>query len=169
MVEGIVGDAALGVACIVAAEAVATAAAGQGMEEIHTFGEFAQAQIEQASAMAIDEDDAEAGKCSQQLGEGLEVEMPIDDELGGAQLRRQIVLTPETLRRAGEYRLGARAVASHAVAAQIMRQAHDAVKIGAGRLNLIFTRAFSFQLAQSFPRQIFGKDRFFLVSFVAGR
>jgi len=48
MVEGVVGDAALGVAGIVAAEAVATAAAGQGMKEIHTFGEFAEAPIEQS-------------------------------------------------------------------------------------------------------------------------
>src|ERR1700683_4257431 len=77
MVEGIVGDAALGVASIVASEAVAAAAAGQGMEEIHALTEFAEAQIEQARAMTIEEDDAEAGKCPEQLGEGLQVEMAI--------------------------------------------------------------------------------------------
>ena len=74
------------------------------MKEIHTFGEFSQTQIEQTGAMTIDQDDAETGKCSEQLGEGLQLEMPIHHELRAAQLRRQIVLAPEALRRAGEDR-----------------------------------------------------------------
>src|ERR1035438_4585920 len=139
MVEGIVGDAALGVACVVASEAIATAAAGQGVKEIHTLAEFAEAQIEEAGAMTIDQHDAEAGKRSEQLGERPEVEMPIDRELRAAELCRQIVLTPETLRGAGEYCLGARAVTMgsagvHAATLQLMRQTHNPVEVGAGRL-----------------------------------
>ncbi len=71
MMEGVVGDAALGVAGIVGSEASAAAAAGKGMNEIHALAEFAEAEIEQARAMAVEQYDAEAGKCSEQLGEGL--------------------------------------------------------------------------------------------------
>ena len=98
MLAGFIGDAALGVACVVAGEAVATAAAGERMKEILAFGQLAEAQIEQAGAMTIDEHDAEAGKCSQQLGQRLQVEMAIHQKLRAAQLRRQIVLTPKALR-----------------------------------------------------------------------
>jgi hypothetical protein len=41
------------------------------MNEIHALAEFAEAEIEQARAMAVEQYDAEAGKCSEQLGEGL--------------------------------------------------------------------------------------------------
>jgi hypothetical protein len=47
------------------------------MKEVHAFGEFAEAQIEEASAVTIDEDDAEAGKRSEQLGKRLKVEMAV--------------------------------------------------------------------------------------------
>jgi hypothetical protein len=139
------------------------------MKEIHTLGEFAEAQIEEACAMTIDEHDAKAGKCSQQLGERLQVEMTVHRELRGAELRRQIVLAPEALRGAGEDGLGTRTVAAHAVAVEIMRQTHDAVEIGAGRLIFVFSLMPAFQLAQRFPRQIFSEDGFFFVSFIAGR
>jgi hypothetical protein len=54
---------------------------------------------------------------------------------------------------------------------------HDAVKIGAGRLELVFTAvitaatapASTLQLAHGLPRQILGKDCFFLVRFIARR
>src|SRR5271155_1081599 len=152
------------------------------MKKIHAFGKFAQTQIEQARAMTIDQHDAEAGKCSQQLGQRFQVEMAVHLKLGSGQLGRQIILAPEALRRAGEHSFGASAFASRATAAraattQILRQAHDAVEIGAGRLELIFTIAFAttaalasaLQLAQCFPRQILGQDRLFLVSLIARR
>ena len=65
--------------------------------------------------MTISQHDAQAGECSQQLCEGLEVEMPVDEKLRAAELRGQIVLAPEALRGASEYSLGADAVAAHAI------------------------------------------------------
>src|SRR5437764_9968354 len=109
MLAGFVGDAAFGVACVVAHESVTAAAAGERMKEIQTFAEFAEAQIEEAGAMTIHQNDAEAGQSSEQLSEGLEMEMPIDGEFGGAEARGQIVLAPEALRRAGENRFSVRA------------------------------------------------------------
>src|SRR5271167_1607797 len=96
--------------------------------------------------MTIDQHDAKAGKCSQQLSQGFQVEMAVHLKLGAGQLRRKIILAPEALRRASEHSFGARAVAphtaaAHAAASQILRQAHDAVEIGAGRLELVFTFA----------------------------
>jgi hypothetical protein len=87
-------------------------------------------------------------------------------------LRRQIALAPKALRRAGEHGLGARTVA-----AKVVRQAHNAVEIGARRHALVFiyirtririrTRKLALQLALRFPRQILNEDRVFLVGFVA--
>jgi hypothetical protein len=47
------------------------------MKESFPLGQFAETQIEEAGAMTIDEHDAEAGKRSEQLGQGLQVEVPI--------------------------------------------------------------------------------------------
>jgi len=130
------------------------------MKEALALGEFAEAQIEQAGAMAIDQYDAEAGKGSQQMSEGLEMKVTIDKKLGTAELRRQIILAPEILRRASEDRLGMCAIAS-----QVLGQAENPVEIGARG----FTLAITLQGAQSFTREVFGDDRFLFVSFVAGR
>ena len=148
------------------------------MKESFAFGEFAQSQIEEAGAMAINQHDAEAGKCSQQLSQGFQVEMAIHQKLRAGQLRRQIILAPETLRRASEDGLG-----MCAVAAQILREADDAIEIGAGRL-IVFTMtmtmtilllllpaalASALQMSHGFAGQILGKDRLFLVGLVARR
>ncbi len=57
------------------------------------------------------------------------METAIHHELRAGELRGQVVLAPETLRRAGEDGLGVRAVAGRA---QFLREAQDAVEIGAG-------------------------------------
>ena len=100
------------------------------------------------------------------------MEMAIHDKLRAAQMWRQIILAPKALRGAGEHSLGV-----GAVAAEVVRQAHDAVEIGAGRLAFVFIMimtmtvtiavAIALQLAQGFPRQVFGQDRVLLVGFVA--
>jgi hypothetical protein len=163
VVAGFVGDAALGVAGVVAGEAIAAAAAGCGMEEAFALGEFAEAEIEEARAMAIDQHDAEAGEGSQQVGERLQVKVAVDEELSAAELRGQVVFAPEVLRRVGEYGFGMGAVAAHAE--KIMGKLEDAVEIGAGG----FALALTLNGTQSFAGQVFGENRFFFVSFVARR
>jgi len=133
------------------------------MKEVHTFVEFAEAQLEEAGAMTVDQHDSEDGKRSQQLRQRLQVEMAINREFRAAELRGQIVLAPEALRRAGEDGFGVRAIA-----AKLLREAHDAVEIGAGRLVLALAGiAFVFQLAQCIAHQVLGEDCLFLVGLVA--
>ena len=47
------------------------------MKKSLAFRQLAEAQVEHSGAMTIDEDDAKAGKLSQQLGERLQMEMAI--------------------------------------------------------------------------------------------
>jgi len=71
----------------------------------------------------------------------------------------------KALRRAGEDGLG-----MCAIAAQVVREAHDAIEIGARRVILspvVTLGTLAFQFAQSFARQILGEDGFLLVGFVA--
>lgn len=70
MMAGLILDATLGVASIVAGEAIPAAPAGEGMKEAFAFDQLAEAQIEQAGAVTIDQHDAQAGKSSQELGQG---------------------------------------------------------------------------------------------------
>jgi hypothetical protein len=86
-------------------------------------------KIEETGAMAIKQHYAEAGECSQQLGQRLEIKMAAYEKLRAAGLGGKIVLAPEVLGGAGEDGFAVRAIAP-----QILRQAHDAVNIGAGRL-----------------------------------
>src|ERR1700722_9182972 len=65
VLAGFVGDAPLGATSIVSGKAIAAATAGKGVKKVHAFGQFAQTQIEKASAMPIHEEDAETGKRSQ--------------------------------------------------------------------------------------------------------
>src|SRR5216684_2013915 len=163
MLASFVGDAAFGVACVVAHESVAASAANKRMKEVHALVEFAAAQLEETRAMTIDQHDAEAGKRSQQLSQRLQVEMAIDGKFGAAELGGQIVLAPEALRRAGEDGFGVRAVA-----AEFLREAHDAVEIGAGRFVLALAAiAFVFPLAQRSAHQVGGEDGVWLVGLVA--
>src|ERR1039458_10061954 len=90
-------EAAFGVPTIISGEAVAAAAAGKWMKKSFAFGQFAQAQVEQATPLAVDENDAQAGECSQQLGQGFQIEMPVQQKLCAAELGRKIILTTEDL------------------------------------------------------------------------
>src|SRR3984885_5850353 len=173
MLAGFIGDAALGMASVVTGETITAATAGEWMKESLQFVKFAETQLKQASPVTIDQDHAQAGRRSQQVGQRLQMEMPIHEQLRAAELRGQVILAPKALRGAGEDRLG-----MHTVAAQILREAYDALDICAGRLAPVFFPAFvltsalealAFQLAQRFPCQVFGQDRFFLVRLVAWR
>jgi hypothetical protein len=53
MLADFIFDAALGVAALVSGEPVAAPSAGQRMEEVLAFGEFAKAKIEDAGAMSV--------------------------------------------------------------------------------------------------------------------
>jgi hypothetical protein len=88
MLARLFGNMALGVACVITGEAIAAAATGKRMKEIHALGEFAETQIEEAGATAIGQKDAEAGKRSQKLAERLKVEMAVDQKLRAAEVRR---------------------------------------------------------------------------------
>ena len=54
-------DAALGVAAFVSGESIAPSPAGQRMEQVLTFSEFAKAKIEDASAMFVQKHNGEKG------------------------------------------------------------------------------------------------------------
>ena len=92
------------------------------------------------------------------------MEMAVHHELRAAQVRGQIILAPEASRGAGKHGFGV-----HTVAAHLLRQADDAVEIGAGRLGLLLTLAFVLQLMHRLARQILSKDHFFFVGFIAWR
>jgi hypothetical protein len=87
------------------------------------------------------------------------MKVAINEKLRATQFRGQVILAPEALRAAGKY---CSCVCS--VAAQILREAHDAVEISMCRDAL----ALALQAMQGFARQIFGMYRFFLVRLVAG-
>jgi hypothetical protein len=141
------------------------------VKEIFALGQLAEPEIEKPGSVTIEEHNAQAGKCYQQLSERFQMKMTIHRELRAAELRGEIVLAPKALRGAGEHTFGARSVA-----AKFLREAHDAVEIGAGGFVLLFIDmnmsaaiASMFQLAQDFSCQVFCEDGFFLVGFVAGR
>src|ERR1700687_3554714 len=129
MLAGFIGEVALAMASVVTGETITAATAGEGMKESLQFVKFAEAQLKQSSPVTIDQDHAQAGRRSQQVCQRLQMEMPIHEQLRATQLRGQIILAPKALRGAGEDRLG-----MHTVAAQILREAHDALDIRAGRL-----------------------------------
>src|SRR4030088_11217 len=74
-------------------------------------------------------------------------------------MRRKSIFSSEALSGAGE-----NGFSMHAVAAKITGQAQNAVEIAARTIRFAIT----FQPAQGFPRKIFGKNCFFLMSFIAG-
>ena len=82
------------------------------MKEFLALGKFAETKIEQAGAMTIHKNDAQAGEGAQQVCQRLQVKVPVDEKLRGAQLCGQIILAPEASRTAGEYRLGAPSAAT---------------------------------------------------------
>src|SRR5580692_2658956 len=138
MLARFIGDSPLGMASVVTGETITAAAAGEGMKKSLQLVKFAETQLKQTSPVTIDQDHAQAGRRSQQVGQRLQMEMPIHQQLRATQLRGQIILAPKALRGAGEDRLGMHTV----VAAQILREAHDALDIRAGRLAPVFFPAF---------------------------
>ncbi len=107
--------------------------------------------------MAVEQNDGQAREGAEQLRQGLEPEVTVGVEFGGAQLRRQIVLAPEILRRAGEDRLGA-----NAIGAPLVGQADHALQIRAGGVGA----ALGFQPSKRLASQVFGDDGVFLMRLV---
>jgi hypothetical protein len=70
MLPGFIGCASFGVPAIVAGEAIAATAAGEGVKKSFAFVQLAKAKIEQAGALTIDQRDAQAGERSLQLRQG---------------------------------------------------------------------------------------------------
>ncbi len=112
MLAYLIGNAALGVTSVISLEAIAAATMRKRVKEIHALGQLAETELEQAGAMTIQQHDAEAGKRSQELRQGFEVEMPINHQLRAAEVGGQVVLAPKTLRGTGKHGLGVRTIAA---------------------------------------------------------
>src|ERR1700678_2244682 len=111
MLPRLIGDSAFGVPSIVAREAVAAAAAARKrMKKSLALVQLAQAQVKQPCPLAIHENNSEAGECSQQVRQRLEMKVPVNQKLRPSQLRGKIILAPKTLRRAGKDYFGPRAI-----------------------------------------------------------
>ena len=122
---------ALGVASVIAGVAIAAAAARQRMEQVVALGQLAQAKIEDAGAMPVDQHHTQQRRRAQQVGQGLEVEMAVDEKLRAGKAGGQLIFAPDVLSGAGEDSFAVRAIA-----AQFARQAHDALDVGAGAVFL---------------------------------
>ena len=131
MLAGLVFHAALGMASVVAGIAVTAAFARQRLEQVFALGQLAEAKIEDAGAVPVDQHDAQQRRGAEQMSNRFEMKMAIHEELRTRKAGGQIVFAPEVLRGAGEHGL-----AVGAVAAQFGRQAQDAIQIGAGAVFL---------------------------------
>src|SRR5579862_6028842 len=170
MMQNFVGCAALCMPSVVSRKSVTAAAAQQRMKKSFPLRELSQAQIKQASSMAINQHDTERREGSEQVRNRLKLKVPIDAKLGAAKLRGQFILAPEVARGAGENRLRVAAVAARAQ--QVVRQLHDSIQIGTRGFILLFNfavavEALPLQFAQSFASQILGTNSFFFVSLVS--
>jgi hypothetical protein len=112
MLASFVFDAALGVPSVIARIAVAAATPRQGMKQIVEFRQFAEAKIEDASAMAVDQNYTQQWRSSEKVSQGLEVKVAVDEELRASQRRGQFVFVPDIPVCAGKHGLGMRAVAA---------------------------------------------------------
>ena len=160
VLASLVFDAALGMTSVIAGISIAPALARKRMEQVFALGQFAQAKIEDAGPVPVDQHHAQQRGCAQQVRDRLEMEMAVDEKLRSRQVGGQIVFPPDVLRGTGKHSL-----AMGSIAAQLARQAQDAVHIGAGAIFL----ALAFQAAQGFARQVFDQNHVFLVRLVARR
>src|SRR5271167_3782403 len=160
MLASLVLDPALGVASVVAGKSVAATSAGDGMEQVFALGQLAEAKIENAGPVAVDQHHAEQRKRAQKVGDRLEVEMAVHKKLGARQAGGQIIFAPDVLGGARKH-----SFAMGSVSAQFARQTLDAVHVGAGTI----LPAFAFQVAQGLARQVLDENRIFFVRLVARR
>ncbi len=126
MLAGLVFHAALGVASVIAGISVTAALAGQGVEQIFALGQFAEAKIEDAGAVPVDQHNAQQRGRAQKVGNRFEMKMAVQEKLRTRKAGGQIIFAPEAVSGAGEHGL-----AVSPVAAQFGRQAQDAIQVGA--------------------------------------
>ena len=69
VVAGFVFDAALGMAAVVSGITVAAALAGERLKQALALGQFAEAKIEDAGPVTVDQHDAQPRKRAQQVGQ----------------------------------------------------------------------------------------------------
>lgn len=115
MLANFIVDAALRVAAVVSGIAVTAALARERLKQTFAFGQFPQAKIEHASPVPVDQYDAEAWGRTQQMGQRLQMKMPVDHQFGARQLRGQIIFPPEILPGASEHGLRVGAIAAQFV------------------------------------------------------
>src|SRR5580658_2535572 len=164
MLADFIVDTALGMAAVVSGITVTAAFAREWLKQTFAFDQFSQAKIEHASPVPVDQYDAQAWECAQQMGQRLQMKMPVDDQLRARQLRGQIIFPPEVLPGTGEHSLGV-----GAIAAEFARQLHDAFNIGACAVFflLLLIALLALKLAQGFARQILDQNRVFFVRLIA--
>ena len=124
------------------------------MKQIAAFFQFIDAQVEEASTLAIDQGDTQHGLGAEQRSQRLQVEAPVHEQLRCGQIRGQIKLAPQFFRAGGEHGFGFRLVA-----VQVAGDFEDAVEIGARAA--VFTLLLSF--AHGLAHQVLGENAFFFV------
>jgi hypothetical protein len=160
MLTSLVFHAALGVASVIAGISVTAAFARQRLEQVFAFRQFAEAKIEDAGPVPVDEHNAQQRRGTQQMGNRFEMKMAVDEELRTGEAGGQIILPPEVLGGASKH-----SFAVSSIAAQFAREAQDAVHIGAGGVFLLLI----FHGAESFAHQVLDQNRVFLMRLVARR
>src|SRR5580765_7531301 len=82
MLPSFVFDPSLGMASVISGESITSSPAGQRMEQVFPLSQFAQAQIEDARPVAVDEHDAQQRGSTQKVGNRPKMKMAIDEKLG---------------------------------------------------------------------------------------
>ena len=137
VVQGFIVDATLGMAAVISGVAVAAALPPRGCaEETFTLFQFIQPEFEEAGPLAIHQRHPQTRLCSEQQGEGLQMELMIHEELSSVMLWGQIKFSPKIAAAAGKHRPGA-----GLVAVQALRQFEDAMQVGPGAPFLPFFSA----------------------------
>ena len=130
------------------------------MKQIVEFRQFAEAKIEDASAMAVDQNLPQQWRSSGEGGQEKAVKVAVDEELRASQRRGQFVFVPDIPVCAGKHGLGMRAVAAQFLTGERARS----ISARAHSLCLCFSKA-----RISSTRQIFDEDCVFFVRFITRR
>src|ERR1700675_3900214 len=124
VLERLLGHAAFGMAGFVAVVAVTRSAAREHVDNGTVFAQDVEAKIKETRALAIEHHNAEGRLGSQQCRPRFQLELRLEINLSGSEMRRQFVLLPEILSGAGEDCL------SPGIPAQVCGQIEDAIQVG---------------------------------------
>src|ERR1700722_2609261 len=126
MLPDFIINPALRMSGVVSGIAIAAAFPRERLKQSLDLGQLSEPKIEDAGAMPVHQHHSQTRRCAQQMSDGLEMEMTIDEEPRGGNIRGQFVFLPYILCRASEYRLG-----MSSIAAQLSREAPHSFEVSA--------------------------------------